>query len=35
LCRECNALIGFAKDNPSILKNLINYLTSDQSVITG
>lgn len=35
LCRECNALIGFAKDNPSILKNLINYLTSDESATAG
>jgi hypothetical protein len=31
LCRDCNNTLGFAKDNPSILKNLINYLTGEQS----
>lgn len=32
LCRDCNLMIGFAKDNVVILQNAIEYLTSTGAV---
>ena len=30
LCRGCNSLLGFAKDDPEVLRNAIKYLKLDK-----
>lgn len=31
LCRHCNLMLGYARDNPAILQRGINYLTRKQN----
>jgi hypothetical protein len=33
LCARCNMMLGYAKDNPDILKSAINYLNNKKNLI--
>lgn len=34
LCHHCNSALGFAKDNPKILKGLVKYLKENRNDTT-